>query len=79
MQATGGGALRIINTNFISNAPSEGGIFLNSFEKLLPYIGFYLPERFYLNSSLCLNPNVLPAVGELFNFNIEYLLNKISR
>ena len=52
---------------------------MNSREKVFPNIGFKLPFLFNLKIELCLNPNVVPAVGERFNFLSKYFVNKISK
>ena len=44
---------------------------INSGDKVLPNIGFKLPFLFNLNIGLCLNPKVVPAVGERFNLLLK--------
>ena len=51
---------------------------MNSFEKTFPHIGFNFPDLFNLKLVVCLNLKVLPAVGELFNLRLVYLVKRID-
>jgi hypothetical protein len=43
------------------------------FINILPYIGLRDPDLDNLKESECLNPKVVPAVGDIFNFLLDIL------
>lgn len=57
-----------LNIGFKGPLLSRVCIVINSGEKVLSYIGLRTPLWLSLNSKVCLNPLVFPAIGAKFNF-----------